>query len=281
MKKQKQKRKKTKAGLVTLIFLGAGVACVLIHVVHALTLDKTIEYKEITFRSLNVPAHMDGYRIAFIVDTHSLEPLRLVQVKDELNNRQIDLLVLGGDYSHGSSLLGYSMETFSQIKTTDGVFGVEGNHDRSALLYPAMEERAITPLSNSGLYLQEQFYLAGTSDLWSRNASIAQAIDESKPEDFVLLLSHNPDIAMQQSTSGVDLILSGHTHAGQMTFFGVWAPLFTFDGSITEYGQRFRSGWAQSAEGVPVYVSSGTGEYMPRVFARPQVILITLKHEVS
>ena len=168
------------------------------------------------------------------------------------------------------------MEILSTVEAPDGVFGVGGNHDRPTSLFAAMEEYSIVPLSNSGLYVRDHFYLAGTKDLWSRDASIAQAIDGTVPEDFVLLLSHNPDIAMQQDTSGVDLILSGHTHGGQMTFFGVWAPLFTFDTTITEYGQRFRSGWALSKDDVPVYVSNGTGEYMPRVFSRPQVILITL-----
>ena len=190
----------------------------------------------------------------------------------------MDLLVLGGDFAYDTEGQRRSMATLSQVETTDGVYGVGGNHDRTTSLFAAMEEYSITPLSNSGLYLREHFYLAGTRDLWSRSASIAEATDGAMPEDFVLLLTHNPDLAMQQDTSGVDLILSGHTHGGQMSFFGVWAPLFTFDSSITEYGQRFRSGWALSQDGVSVYVSNGTGEYLPRVFARPQVILITLHH---
>ncbi len=105
------------------------------------------------------------------------------------------------------------------------------------------------------------------------------ATTESKRDDFVLLLAHNPDITMRQDTSNVDLTLSGHTHGGHVTFFGLWAPALTWNTVITDYGQRFMSGWAESRDGTPVYVSRGTGtfERTPRVFARPQVILFTLQ----
>jgi predicted MPP superfamily phosphohydrolase len=145
-----------------------------------------------------------------------------------------------------------------------------------------MEAHGILPLRNNGVYVKEHFYLAGVEDLWNRNPNITEAIAEAPADDFVLLLSHNPDIAMLQDTTGVSLILSGHTHGGQITFLGVWAPYFTLRKSITEYGQRFRSGWALSRDNTPVYISNGTAiqyYHIPRVFARPQVILITLFNE--
>jgi predicted MPP superfamily phosphohydrolase len=142
-----------------------------------------------------------------------------------------------------------------------------------------MEEYGIVPLSNNGVFIRDNLFLAGVEDLWNRRPDISKAIEEASPDNFVLLLAHNPDVTMKQDTSGVDLILSGHTHAGQISFLGIWAPYFTFRTIITEYGQRFASGWSESRDGVPVYVTNGTGEYMPRVFARPQVIIITLRSE--
>jgi len=86
---------------------------------------------------------------------------------------------------------------------------------------------------------------------------------------------------MKQDTESVDLILSGHTRGGHITFFGVWAPMLAFRKTITDSGQRFMSGWSESRDGIPVYVSNGTGKYtdIPRVFARPQIIIITLHTE--
>ncbi|MCL1878600.1 MAG: metallophosphoesterase [Defluviitaleaceae bacterium] len=274
MSENAQLKLKRAAGITLVI---AGVIT-LIHLVHALTLDRIIEYREITFSSPNVPIAMNGYRIAFIVDTHTLPGVHLREVVEELNNRQIDLLLLGGDFPSLDGAPWRSMEILSHTITTDGIFGVEGNHDNYEELFEAKWAHGIIPLSNSGLHIRDNFFLAGVEDPCSRSPSIACAIEDSEPGDFVLLLSHDPDTTMKQGTTGIDLILSGHTHGGQMTFFGIWAPYFTFRSSITEYGQHFVSGWAESRDGVPVFVSNGTGDYLPRIFARPQVILITLKH---
>jgi len=249
-----------------------------IHIAHALTLDRTIEYKEVYFSSPNIPAEMNGYRIAFIADTHHIPADRLRGIVEVLNEKQLDLLLLGGDFPSANGAEWRTMEILSQTITTDGIFGVEGNHDNYINLFEAKRAHGITPLSNDGVHIRDNFFLAGVEDLWNRNPNIALAIADSNPDDFILLISHNPDISMQQDTSNIDLILSGHTHAGQITFFGIWAPYFTFRSSITDYGQRFVSGWAESRYGTPVFVSNGTGEYLPRVFARPQVILFTFKN---
>jgi len=250
---------------------------VLVHGIHALTLDRIVVYNEISFTSPNLPPEMDGYRIAFVTDIHAMDDFdrRLQGVVEELNTRQIDLLLVGGDIALDSDDLGPAIGLLAQIVTTDGAFGVEGNHDHYQALFAAMEAQGITPLSNSGTYIREGFYLAGVEDLWNRNPNVAAAIAGAGPDSFVLLLSHNPDVSMQQDTRGVDLILSGHTHGGQLNFFGRWS-IGLDSGIISAYGTRFRSGWAQSQDGVPVYVCRGVGQYYPRVFARPEVTVITL-----
>jgi len=265
-------RKTVKISLIILIAL-----IILIHAVHALTLDRIVVYREISFSSPNIPIEMDGYRIVFVTDVHVESGRRLRAVVDELNERQVDLLLLGGDFTFDSDDLNSTMELLSQIVTTDGSFGVEGNHDHYQALFAAMEAHRITPLSNNGVYIRDNFYLAGVEDLWNRNPNVAEAIAGAEPDSFVLLLSHNPDVSMTQDTTGVDLILSGHTHGGQLNFFGRWS-IGLDSGIISEYGTRFRSGWAESRDGTPVYVCRGVGEYYPRVFARPEVTLITLFH---
>ena len=243
-----------------------------IHIVHALTLDRIIQYREVPFYSPTWPAHLNGYRIAFITDTHGISTEALQHIVGELNSRNIDLLLLGGDFwAHYERTLA----SLAQTQTSGGIFGVEGNHDCHVRLFAAMERHGITPLSNSGARIRDGFWLAGVEDLWNRNPCIATAT-EGAGNDFVLLLSHNPDIAMRQDTNAVDLVLSGHTHAGQVRFFGLWAPLFTFTNIVTSYGQRFVSGWSETQDGILIYVSNGTGTVFPRVFARPQVIIFSM-----
>lgn len=172
------------------------------------------------------------------------------------------------------------MEILSGVHTSDGIYGVEGNHDNFSVLFAAMEKYGITPLSNRGVSVREQFYLAGVEDLWNRSPDIAKATEDAGIGDFVLLLSHNPDVTMKQNTTNVDLVLSGHTHGGYVTLFGYLAPALAWSEVIIEYGQHFMSGWAKSRDGTDVFVSNGTGylTLMPRVFSRPQIILITLEH---
>jgi len=202
---------------------------------------------------------------------------RLWGVVEELNQRELDLVVLGGDFASITAIMQNSVEILSHIQATDGIFGVEGNHDNHIHLFAAMEAHGMTPLSNCGRHIREGLFLAGVEDLWNRNPNISKALEGSLADDFVLLVSHNPDVTVRQDTAGIDLILSAHTHGGQITFFGVWAPYFTLTSHLTAYGQRFRCGWSQSRDGVPVFVSRGVGEYLPRVFARPQVIIFTLQ----
>ena len=269
-------RKKLKVAKQTALIICFAIA--VIHIVHGLTLDRTMQYLEVDFCSPALPAGLDGLRVAFITDTHEISQSRLWEVVDELNRRSLDLLLLGGDFSSNAAHMHATLAVLSQVKTTQGIFGVEGNHDSHLLLFAAMQEHGMTALSNSGVEVYPGFYLAGLEDLQNRNPCIATAVSGATQGDFVLLLTHNPDVTMRQDTTGVDLVLAGHSHGGQITFFGVWAPYLTFTRHVTRYGQRFRSGWAQSRDGVPVFVSSGTGQYLPRIFARPQVIILTLRH---
>ena len=165
------------------------------------------------------------------------------------------MLLLGGDFSHHGGRYRRHIGILSQVQTADGIFGVEGNHDTADYLFAAMDYYGITPLSNRGLRICDGFFLAGVKDLWNRNPCIVTATaDAAADDDFALLVSHNPDVSMRQDTTGVDLIVSGHTHGGQVRFFGIWAPYFTVRSSITDYGQRLAMGWAQSRDGTPVFI---------------------------
>ena len=268
------------------ISIGTGFIITLIpiiHMVHSLTLDEMIRYEEIEFFSENWPVELDGYRIAFMTDKHTITDEAMAEVVTELNGRNLDLLLLGGDFSsdvfRGGTFYQGTIREIAQTNTTDGIFGVDGNHDYYARLFHAKEQYGIIPLDNSGMYIREGFYLAGVQDLWRRNPNIADAIAGANTDDFILLLSHNPDVSMQQSTIGIDLILSGHTHGGQITFFGY--PFYLLRGSISDYGTYFTHGFVRCSDEVSVFVSRGVGVYYawPRIFARPEVIIFTMYSE--
>jgi len=274
----KHKTRKRKFKIAAVIGLVIAIIPV-IHIVHGLTLDRTIRYVEIEFRCENWPSELDGYRIAFMTDMHVITDEDMRSVAAELNDRNLDLLLLGGDFSMRDAHYQGTLREIAQVDATDGIFGVDGNHDDHIRLFRAKEHFGITPLDNSGIRIREGFYLAGVQDMWTRNPSIAEAVAGAGADDFVVLVSHNPDVSMVQSTAGVDLTLAGHTHAGQITFFGF--AMYLLRGSITGYGTRFAYGFAYSADGTPVFISSGIGVYyaVPRIFARPEVVIFTMYSE--
>ena len=271
------KNKAMYRGFRFVIAVGVVISLIpMIHITHGLTLDRAVRYEEIEFTSENWPPELNGYRIAFMTDMHTIPHETMRNVAAELNNRNLDLLLLGGDFSMRDAHYLGTLKEIAQISTTDGIFGVEGNHDAYYRLFSAMEELGIAPLDNSGTHVRDGFYLAGVKDMWNRNPNIEAAISGALPDDFILLVSHNPDVLMIQPATGVDLVLSGHTHGGQITFFGF--PMYLLRGSITNYGTRFGYGFSCSADEIPVFVSRGIGVYysIPRVFSRPEVVIFIM-----
>ena len=272
-------RRKFKIG----VWLGLIIASiVVIHIVNGLTLGRTIRFVEKDFYSANWPQELNGYRIAFMTDMHYIADEEMAAVIEKLNESGIDLLLLGGDfadYGRNGDFFESTVREISRAETTDGIWGVEGNHDNYARLFDLKARYGVGILDNTGYEIRPGFYLAGVHDAWNREPSIKEAVAAANEDDFILLISHNPDVSMWQPTAGIDLILSGHTHGGQITFFGY--PFVLHTGLISEFGTRFAKGFAESADGVPVFTSVGVGPNYgwPRVFAQPEAIIFTMWNE--
>ncbi len=115
--------------------------------------------------------------------------------------------------------------------------------------------------------------IGGVGDMWFDKQYLDSTIFDVEEEDFVILVSHNPDFAEKLKTNKVDLILSGHTHGGQISFFGQWSPIIP-----SKYGQKYRTGVVKT-DNTTVIISNGVGTIAPptRFFVRPQINVITLK----
>ena len=248
-----------------------------LHFLSALTLDRSTEHKVINYGSGKIKKSLEGYTIVFLTDLHEYSHARLRRLVSEINRRKVNLVILGGDYSEKYDVKIY-MNILSELKAADGIYGVEGNHDNYDELRSAMQASGITFLANDGRHIRDNLYLAGIRDLRKYRPDIKKAVKGSKKGDFVLLTAHNPDITMKKDLSGIDLVLSGHTHGGEITFLGLWAPALYF---VSDYGQRFREGFCKSKQGTDVFVSHGVGRSSSglfRMFSRPQVIYLKLSN---
>ena len=95
-------------------------------------------------------------------------------------------------------------------------------------------------------------------------------------DSYVILLTHTPDHVDDAGIANADLALAGHTHGGQVTFFGLYAPI-----TASKYGMRYRTGMKRSRTGIPIIISNGLGtsRYPIRLFAPTDIIIITLHSE--
>ena len=238
-------------------------------------------------RRPELPPGPDTVTIAFLADIHAGPFFRrrsMSHLVDIVNGLHPDVIVLGGDYV-GGRMGGAQIFYPAAARFEAGLakVAVLGNHDvweGAQIAREALHAAGFVLLENENVAVPTSggasMYFAGVDDLYTGAPDIEKAARGIDPSEFAVLVSHNPDVfAMQlESTAHVwDLALAGHTHAGQLTFFGHWAPLVP-----SAYGQRFRSGWLEQS-GVPVLVSRGIGAVtLPvRFFARPEINLITVR----
>lgn len=222
----------------------------------------------------DVPEEFKGKKVVFISDLQFDQHLiggfdnygakRLIK---KIQEEDPDLLILGGDIIHNPS--SKNQLIFSYLKELKmEKIAILGNHDYRDIqtVYQGMEEANITLLVNDKF---EKFGINfhGYDDFQKGKPKF---LDSNK--EYTIGLSHNPDFAMKLNECSVDLVLSGHFHGGQITFFGLYAPAI-----ISHYGQLFRYGHVALDHG-DVYVSSGVGgkvAFLPlRFFAPPEIVVI-------
>ncbi len=231
----------------------------------------------------HLPKEFDGTTVALLTDIHhgpftSLDYVNAV-VRTTLALRP-DLIVLGGDYSLKEEK--YIRPCFHAMAALDaplGVFGVLGNHDYWHGLdatRAGFREAEIGELTNRGVWIDRngsRFRLAGVDDLWMGKVDVKAALGDATTEDACLLLSHNPDVAEKMRDPRVGLILSGHTHGGQVVFPTGDAPFVP-----SHYGTKYLKGLVQ-APNTQVYISRGLGTTSApfRVGSRPELTFMTLR----
>jgi uncharacterized protein len=230
----------------------------------------------------NLPAPFEGTTIAFLSDVHHgpFVPRAYVRSVVEMTNRlRPDIVALGGDYCHsGTRFIAPALEELGLLKAPMGRFAVLGNHDHwdgYKESVEGLEEARIPLLRNSGTWVEKggaRLRIGGVGDLWTDKQNVKAALDDATGRDAVILLSHNPDLAESLVDDRVGLMLSGHTHGGQVVvpFFG--APCVP-----SAFGQKYLRGMVEGPR-CRVFVSRGAGTISPpvRLFCRPEVVLITL-----
>jgi predicted MPP superfamily phosphohydrolase len=264
-------------GIITLI------ALIVLAAVYSLVEPYLIESKVITITSRDLPPQFENTKIIFITDIHHGPFFKLARVRKLVRRVQAqkpDLILLGGDYiEFGPQYIRPCFQELQNLQAPLGVFGVLGNHDHlhdAALTKRMMQSAGITCLDNRAVWLNKaggRIKLGGVGDYFTDTQDLRPTLNGVRMKDFVILVTHNPDYCEALTTTKVDLVLSGHTHGGQVTCFGLWAPVIP-----SRFGQKFRTGVIKLPT-TTVIVSNGIGTAtLPiRFFARPQLLTVVLR----
>lgn len=229
-----------------------------------------------------LPAAFDGLRVAFLADLHHGPYTSLDFVTSIVRTTlalEPDLILLGGDYSSDEGkYIRPCFDVLAALRAPLGVYGVLGNHDHwhgLAETKAGFRAAGVGELSNAGVWLERgtaRVRVAGVEDLWCGEPHLVAAVGDARSDDACLVVSHNPDFAERVRDQRVGLVLSGHTHGGQVVIPGYGAPKVP-----SRYGQKYLRGLVQ-APATQVYVSRGLGTSGPavRVNSPPELTLMTL-----
>lgn len=253
--------------------------------IYGVTEARALEVTADSVASAPLPPELDGLRVVFIADVHA-GPLfgagRMDDLVQRVNALEPDVLILGGDYvggrAGGADIFYPAAAGFRARLAKVAVLGNHDNWENPGEATRRLTEAGFTVLENSNMQLKlgnATFALAGVEDLKTGDPDPEKAARGVDPDAFSILVSHNPDVFAERlgDTAGDwDLALAGHTHAGQVTFFGE-TPI-----ASSEYGGRYRTGW-RTENDTPILVTNGVGAVtVPvRLFAPPEIHLITLR----
>jgi predicted MPP superfamily phosphohydrolase len=243
--------------------------------------DVQVRKTDLAFGSL--PKAFEGFTLLHISDLHvdmnNGAMQRLMQLVPSL---EYDICVLTGDF-RGATFGPFetAIEGIARMCALlkSPVYGVLGNHDTIQMV-PALEDLGIRMLLNECVSLwraNEQIYLVGIDDAhFYRVDNIEKAASTIPPASFTILLSHTPEVYRHAAHAGFDLLLSGHTHGGQI-YLPRSVPI-TLDSVLP---RRFGSGLWRYHEMIG-YTSVGVGSSVVpiRLNCLPEITLHRLHSAV-
>src|SRR5215467_11741599 len=184
----------------------------------------SIEHERIQLNRL--PKAFDGFRVVQLSDIHHgpfSDREQIERAVDTANRLQPDIIALTGDYiSKERHYAAPCAEMMGRLKAKYGVYAVLGNHDHwtdAALITDLFRAEGITVLINEGMHFEKNgasIWLAGVDDTMVGLEDLPLALAGARDDEMKLLLAHNPIILRRAARASVDLVLSGHTHGGQV-----------------------------------------------------------------
>ncbi len=245
---------------------------------------------------IRVPAEM-GFppetRIALFSDLHvgslyvGVEKVR--QVVQLIQKENPELVAMAGDFVKGTALGGHWIAPkawaaeFGKLHAPLGIYAVYGNVDHGRDpdgVRAALTRNGVTFLVNAAVPIMKngkRIWIAGLDDLWYGRPDVTQLMQGVSRSEAVILLSHNPDIFdPARLPVGVDVMLSGHTHGGQLNLPLIGRTVLYH----SDYGNRYAAGHIVE-NGNHLFVTTGIGTTLLPIRFRvpPEIVILTIRSE--
>lgn len=263
------------------------------HLTYARRVEPTwLELNRHPISVYDLPPAFAGFRIVQMSDFHGgkgVRPSYLEEAVDLAQEQKGDVIVLTGDFIHkGFKHVEQVARVLGRLRSPHGVFAVLGNHDfsvRNAMglrRHPHLHQAVADSLASQGVRVlrnethaiersNQRLYLAGVEDLWSRMCDIEGTLAGLCNATPRVILAHNPATIDHLAGRRCDLMLSGHTHGGQVKLPGV-GPL-----ALGPKGRRYAAG-IYKVEKSTLYVNKGVGFGLRlRYGVRPEVAVFELQ----
>jgi hypothetical protein len=268
-----------------LLSYGAAPATAVGMGVHGALTRDDLRVREFQIPIANLPPELEGFTIAHVSDLHSglfVGPARLKIISDAANDLKADLVAIPGDIiNREMSEFPSALAAIQRIESRYGTYLCEGNHDvipGPLVLVAACERNHLRMLFNTCAALPvrgRRLLLGGLSwaryyQMTIRPGMVGKLFPPRQEGDVRILLAHHPDLF--DIAQEADLVLSGHTHGGQIMFGDIGLGRLRF---------KYWSGRYQRGS-TTMIVSNGCGDWFPcRIGAPAEIGLLRLTKALS
>jgi len=253
---------------------------------------QSIEVRHFEIKNSNLGEALNGLKVAHLSDLH----IRRLGEREEkileiMKKERPDLIFITGDFIGFEGPYEYALSFFQQLNPTMGTYAVLGNTEYSnengscALCHregsknlketqtPNFLRNTSVPLKINGKLIN----LIGVDDPVEKRSDLKTAMKSVNPKTPSILLAHSPELFEEASSSGIDLLLCGHNHGGQIFLTGLLRKILPLDPSL-----EFLDGFFQKGR-MLMYVSRGVGvSYLPfRLGPKPEITFFKFTNDTN